>query len=804
MVGLGMLWAGLFDARLALCGGLLLGACVGMWGSLGSRESVPASARFAGGVVVTVLLAMCFRYEPVRFVGGGHDSGVYVNLGVHLTEAPSPVHQDPVGALQTPEERVDYLDSASEVVFDGGGIDGYVGTLLPGVYLADAEESTLVFQFYHFPAIWMAYFGTVLGKDNGVWANTVLGLLALVNFVLITARLTGGFRWGFLIGVLFAVNPIHAYFSRVPVSEMSTLFCSSSALYFLLLSLDRNRRSIPGSLRPLALAVVFFTLLCFTRISGFMYVPFLAASLLLLFVIPVEEAVRRRLRWAVVGCLGGFALSVVYGLQTSFPYCVDQYGKCFQPIFGSRWREVISVVVPVGLVALVAASLAAWRGWGLDRILSWVYRHTTRIVSCLFGLFILVHVWKIARLAVGDHYADHILAGIRFPLYDKGWDSVGHSSLLILALMAGPGPVLGFLGGLFSARGEGVTKRFLLIFLAGFLGYLAVLQWVLPYQYYWGRYLLSEALPYVLLFGVLVLADFGKSGMGWAIRAIMCVSVVFSGLLTSVQWRYTDPNSFARTLDAAVSAVGENDLVLLRKSMSATRLLQTPLRYYQGFRVAVFENREELEGILHSEWISKADDVWLFEDGGFDPGGVFELRDRVTLRRRTPEKATLLPLKLEEARMRLSVYRWNRLEDVSPVIWDAQTVVAGGAFHGLHSDRVWTGGRASFDFPWDPEGEPVAILEIELFGWTNPAINFEERMIQVSLNGVSLKELERSPRGLRFSIPRALLRDGLNRLEIASDTFVPSELGESADQRELGLDLKRVALKDADDAKSAR
>ena len=285
------------------------------------------------GLGALLLFTALLRLDTYPWTGGGQDQGVYVNMATyfqqhgqllpldHIRES-LPDDLKPLYDLSNYEKSapVDWLEDRRE------------GDYLPGVYVADRESSQLVFQFYHLHPLWMSIFGELFGGENRGYSLLLFALLSVAAFYFLALELTGSGRAALICGVLIALNPLHAFFTRFPVTEVMALAFSSLAVLYLL---RYYRQSQGQRLHPawLLVSAAAFGCLFFTRISGFMFVPILC---LLLFVIELyvsERQLRGQLRTYVFAVLALYTLSVFYGMTYSYPYAADIYEKSFSRAF---------------------------------------------------------------------------------------------------------------------------------------------------------------------------------------------------------------------------------------------------------------------------------------------------------------------------------------------------------------------------------------------------------------------------------------------------------------------------------------
>lgn len=170
------------------------------------------------------------------------------------------------------------LDPVLGAINDPAVLEAYRGgnyqptIFLPGVYTtADGLE----FQFYHLFPVWLALLGDVFAPQGSSYGLTLLSLVSLLFFQRLAHLISGRASVGLVAGLLLAVNPLHAFFSKFTVTEVPTLAFSTISFVFLLSYWRSSSSQRHG--RQLIVSALALGLLFMTRISGFMYLPFVFA-----------------------------------------------------------------------------------------------------------------------------------------------------------------------------------------------------------------------------------------------------------------------------------------------------------------------------------------------------------------------------------------------------------------------------------------------------------------------------------------------------------------------------------------------
>src|SRR5712691_1132183 len=261
LIGLAAALAGVFHAPQVLLAAFLIASGYA-WRTRGA-QAVLATAPSVPHLLLILGVALFFRVPTYLYVLGGQDEGVYVNMAAHLARTGSLVPSDPVlEKLRQPAAIERYLaDNYEPHIF------------LPGVYRLPGSPPKLEFQFYHLFPVWMALFAGVFGFGTSVYALTFLALISVAFLYRLTLAVTDSRPAALIAGLLVASNPLHAFFSKFPLSEVPTLAFSAMAFTFLAFYCFSTRAA--RRYRWLILAALAMLCLFTTRISGFFYVPFL-------------------------------------------------------------------------------------------------------------------------------------------------------------------------------------------------------------------------------------------------------------------------------------------------------------------------------------------------------------------------------------------------------------------------------------------------------------------------------------------------------------------------------------------------
>ncbi len=586
-------------------------------------------------LVLLLLVSLFFRLPAYHYVLGGQDEGVYVNVAHHIERT---------GGIEVTDAAQQHLQGSpflheylSENRFSAG-------SYLPGVYVRDPRGAKLEFQFYHVFPIWMALSEGIFGAESGVLALTFFACFSVVLFYRLALLITNSTRAALAAGLLLAASPLHAFFSKFPVTEIPTLALSLAGFSFLA---GFWANPDPRNTRWLWISAMCFGSLFFTRISGFMYVPFIVAAAAAGAVAdPNRERSRAISLWAA-SVVALYALSVVYGLHWSSHYSKDIYRMSFEPIFHRHWRAWLLVAILLSLAAWIGITICARRPAFREWMRSKPLDFCSGSVTLLLGLGLLGSFIKIYELGWTDHFVNDPTLGGIWHLAHSGRMAIKASSLFALAIYLGPILLVLFFGVALRRQIE-PRAEFLRFFAVGFVFYVLTLQWTVPYGPYYARYLLSEALPYAMLFVVVAWSKTISTTRKNVVRALLAASLGYAVFATAMQLGKNENDGLYSALSKLLNSVDSGDVVLIGPLVPGfpTRSeLKTPITYTFGHEAINVSDDSIKNSAYLAALDARYDDVYLIAESPEQRSG-FVLRSDVRITDWAFEKSHQLPHKL--------------------------------------------------------------------------------------------------------------------------------------------------------------
>lgn len=594
VIGLLTALTGHFIAEIVLCVSLLstLIYCR-LYPRFGSSGSARVRDLNRFHILAILMVALIFRLTPFHHVFGGQDQGVYVNIASVIERTGSIQAKDAVIDLFAGDHYQRYLQ------------DNYApGYYLPGVYRFRGEDGRerIQFQFYHLFPIWMALFEGIFGAKGGVYALTFLSLLSLLFCYKLVELLTDEPRCGFAAALLLAVNPLHSFFSKWPVTEAPTLMFGLAG-YLCLLAYYRTSKQDPlRAKRLLILSAFSFGCLFFTRISGFIYLPLLFSIYAAAVFARRPDGFSRDIAVWFFGVVGLYALSVWYGIAYSYFYSRDIYSMSFSRIFGDRWLEGIAMISAVFMTGSVAIYVLRTRSIAC-KAADFLARKRDILMGFGFMAVGLGAAYRIYALGFTDRYASDAWIQGMWKLANQGWESVMASSLVVTAVAVTPFVIVPFIYFMLSGSRSGIFDLVKIAVLTIF-AYLGIMQFFIPYQPYYDRYLLSEFVPYIV---ISVVVAWSAMPSGFLKKAFSCCLVIGGIMACSLSLLHVGKEEQRGAFDdlhRIVKDVGDRDAILLNAGDMVAQI-KTPLVYKFGKNVISIgnesiKNTSYMNFILHN------------------------------------------------------------------------------------------------------------------------------------------------------------------------------------------------------------
>lgn len=746
-------------------------------------------------LVLLTLVCLLFRLPAYHYVLGGQDEGLYVNIGHHIAQT------EGVKVEDLPLAQMGDSPLAKTYLRENRGV-GYV----PGVYIFNKTDARLEFQFYHLFPVWMAIFASVFGATSEVYALTLLSWLSVIFIYQLALTVSGSRRAALVAGLFLSLNPLHVFFSKFPVTEVPAL--AFSLIGFTYLVKYRNFADSGSPRRWLWISAMSFGCLFVTRISGFMYMPFIIALAAASAMMDADRSMRRAMFLWGVAVTGLFALSVWYGLHWSSHYSKDIYRLSFERFLGARWRVGVAGVVTLALAAWFASVWMSRSERLRHRMSRFILAPARYAIGPVVALTILAALFKIYQLGWTDRYIHDLSLGERWHLAHAGWGSVEASSLFALLVYLGLLLPAG-MWLLIARRQENPGVEFLRVFVSGFLVYSLLLQWIVFYGPYYARYLVSEVVPYLGLFVILVWSGMRPGKWRASASWLLAISLVYMAYASSAQLGKSENDGLYGSLKQLLAPVDPSDLVLmtpLQPGWPAAAQIKTTVVYTFGRTVVSVTDDSLSDRAYISALDARYDDLFLISTSPAAPEG-FEAVDSTLVKIWAYDRSFFYPShfgvsvekKLYLYRMTRPPFSLSRVEAFGDKgVW-GQLLTSG--WNTPESWGTWSQGKRA-ELVIDARQLPGALHGVRLHFEANVLVTPSHPLqrISISLNGAVVAERRitypQSTTAFDIDVPPEL-SSAARKLVIGfdlPDAIKPISIGLGSDSRVLALGLKSMAV----------
>jgi hypothetical protein len=755
----------------------------------------PTVSGISAALLVVLVIGVVLRVPPYLYVPGGQDQGVYVNMAETYRQKGSTFLVDSVREKAVASGLGEYYDAENQIlVFKQAPKSGeFEGIHLPGIYIKDLGTSQYVYQFYPLHPLWMALAGSFLGEKNSVYALVFFSILSIAAFYLLASIMPGGSNISsVLIGIFLALNPLHAFFSKFPVTEVVALCFSSLGFYYLIKYYSKSNFGKIGAFY-LTLSASLFGCMFFTRISGFMYVPFFYLLFIMTLIFEKNAIVRNQLSIFFLSIFCLYALSVAYGLLYSYPYCHDLYKSLFGNFFHNSWQSKLRLVILSAGVILFLVFLFRRKIsnlFGRKAFLSTLKKNGSTIFCIVLSAVILLAFYKAYLMGFTDKYA----GSGRYDYGGHGFSSVISSNVFVVMTYLSPVGFGLFLYGTFGffSKRRNIHWFGFILFLAMFWYFFTVMRTLTEYHYYYARYLLSEVIPYSLLAITLFLGYlFHKSRLGKIVS--MSLASLIAGFFlfhTCYQFKGKSAEGAYASLKEIKKNVNRNDLLLMCGIGSTLDLvIRTPLSFYFDLNTCNIEKFTDLQTKAGKKFLDKFDDVFFLSKA--KPLNRFLAPvKQINYRQGEFVKSKRIPKEYRYNCETLHLFKVAKSDLFANTIYPLEMKKDLINFY----PDLWTNGNGKILNVRRQLKKNDRYITINTNG-RNPFIHdIEWPKPQLYINGLRQEFYSKSRNSFTFRIGKDIR--SIQEIKITSATFVPKEEGISGDSRKLGIDVDSIVISD--------
>jgi hypothetical protein len=529
-----------------------------------------------------LLVGAALRLPINTYYAGGQDQGIYVSMAKYFQTFGTFRISDPTLAL-IPEHLHNFYNTVLAKDY-------------AGVLTMNGEK---IFPFYPAHPIYMAMAISAFGDGWHGITNFLFGLITLGAFYGIGRETTGEKKYGLLLMAFMAVNPLHVFHSRFPVTETPSLaFTSLAALYTVRFFKDAREKSYP--VLYLLAGLIYWNAFLYVRMSAFMYIPYIYAMLLVA-ILTIDD---RKARVLSIVHYGLSILLVVISMAyyenfIQFLYYSTIRNLLILPL-GEDWRiKAVGLAVAALIVPVMAIY---WRGWAKQKFIKimssrWFANGSLAVLAALLLYNTIAGIYGIYKF---EPPMPEIIGRIATV---HGWMRICVLSIWNTFLYFSP---VGFVFFFYSLVRFKDSRPALPIWGFSLFSLYFLLLTIFHNKYtfggyYYGRYQLSEILPYGLVAVVYGLSTIPscrltiwKFSRGTAvIAAILFFFAYHSVCLT--QGNEGPRPVFYQQIAETVKVEDLLVLVLKEPGLRGENEIGTPLKYYFGLNVIGIESMKVVE-----------------------------------------------------------------------------------------------------------------------------------------------------------------------------------------------------------------
>ncbi|WP_337286849.1 hypothetical protein [Candidatus Methylomirabilis sp.] len=724
-----------------------------------------------------VLAAGLYCAFPTESILVERDNGVYANHAIYIAHH---------GRLDVPYPFPNELsDLFKEATPTYQVVAGLTSSYFPGFYLT---SPTITVQFGHLLPIWLAQAFSTLGRYGLFSLNAIFAILSLSVFYGICRSVVPE-PYALVATLFLGLNPSELWIARTTLSEVLAQLFISSGLLLLLQALKQDDQWLARW------AGIFIGFSAMTRVDSFFAVSLLFLSHLLARIVKGTRGRGSIGVWTALyqGAAPIFILALGYYALFSAPYFHDLSPSLKKIGLGTIGSLVVLLAATPRFLWLARPSLTSKRA----------------VILVGLGLFALSGYAYWVR---SDTFLYSIIPFRTMWLGDPGKLKAGYLVKLGQYLSA-PVIWMGILGWFvtFWTLVRNARENHLTAILVVYGGFSILYLWnpFIRADHFWAiRRFIPVVIPGFVLFAAIgakwILSCLPRGWSAIVASCLLAFLLVFTIEATGLILVFSENKGYFAQLDQMAEKLPRDNLLLAHGSPTWV----APL-YIAFDRQVVHINLDDDKGKdAFNRWITRRigenKPVYLLYEGELPLAGLqYMTVAKFTLSRSYPERTVSpLPKKILSEQKMITLYKiigvpkeleYRQLNLGAAMVWGVeesgfygQEWLAGRPFR-------WTNGAARLAVPVDGQPAPKA-LRVDLAS-TGPM----GTRLKVLVNAYKLFD-ENVPGGAwsrTFTLASVPL-DKLVTIELLSGTFVPREVMDTEDPRQLGILVQRIALLQSD------
>lgn len=562
-------------------------------------------------LLIILFIGFLFRLNPSIYLSGAQDQGLYISMS----------HQfEKNGSLDIPDTLMPNMNESQLEIYEK-----YNPPSAMGVSRSWTKNQTEVMPFYPLHPMWMSLFAYMMGDLNRSYSIVFFSILSIFILFKLTTLLTKDQTAPYLAAFLLAINPLHVFLSKFPVTENVALFFSLTGFYYFLLALKKSSSKYEYYLNLTISALTFFSFF-FVRMSGLLYIPFFIIIFLVFFLNSYLRFKSIGLIFYFISLFIFFILSCIYFRyllpELFFPF----YEGAFQPFLGDKWFLLI-VFLLIILVVLLVTFLFFFKKQ-IIYLIELIFKNVVYIIIVGFLFIVGITIFQLFKLGFSDNFSSFVFQAIQQKGQD-GFKSLRFLPLYTIFLYLSPFCFL-LIPLSFWKLNNSYKKEFFIIFIfiLNFFIVNSIIFKFVQYHYYYARYYMTEIIP-----ALIILISIGWNSIKniFASRILLLFSIIY---LTFFSLILTMGNegaklNFFNSLNETVNQ--EKDIILIDGSNIIIRLVvTTPIKYYFDYNTFLISEYDEVY-LLDLNLLSKRfDKVFLLSENIIENNPNLTLVNKLT------------------------------------------------------------------------------------------------------------------------------------------------------------------------------
>lgn len=526
---------------------------------ISKRKITLRENRFNIFFLLIIAIGLFFRATPNLYITGGQDQGSYVSLSKQY---------EINSGLYIRDNLRKSLSQEAKTLYDKSG----AATML-GVKVLDLDESVFYMPFYPVFPSWMSIFGSIFGSENRIYALTMFSILSIVAVYLFSYEISGKKKEiALLSSFLIAINPLHVYFSRIPLTEIVSLCFFLFSFYFLI-KFYNDYRENKEQLFTLFLSLFTALVLFFTRMSALLYLP-------IIILIPIVSTLFSKDK-KLAKYLSIYSAIWIVLLSLSYLFYYIFLPDLFNSIFQGR---ILGVVDPKIIIVLILSLFAFFLAFLwikkiqeiFKKILSFIHKYIFLLfISIFIGLLLYGLYFYVKEIFIDNSYSLFSFASLSY---------LKQLNFLATFLYMSP---MGFLlipiAIYYLAKKKDIKITILNLLIVVFLIYCWGITRLSPYHYYFVRYQLSELIPLGTILISIFLVDIFRKRFGKiVVISTIIFSTIYFGYFSLIQLREYEGADQTSYKDLQ-SIIKKDDLLLVaNNNFESSQQIVFPMKYYYG------------------------------------------------------------------------------------------------------------------------------------------------------------------------------------------------------------------------------